>query len=171
MIKELNMPNYLRDLNDIIPDAPNFSYGELIRSDIAIRNGIQNIPNEEQWKCLEKLAVNILQPVRNQFGRIRITSGYRCVELCEIIGSNKNSNHTKGQAADFEPMRASVTLFDVLRWIHGNLDYRELIAEFFPNGWIHAAYREGGNEKILKLKDKEHNYEIVDLEYIRKIYA
>lgn len=165
------MLNPLRDLNAIIPSALNFTYGELIKSDVAMRNGIENIPNEEQWVCLEKLAVKILQPVREHFGRIRITSGFRCVELCEKVGSNKNSNHTKGQAADFEPMRESVTLFDILRWVHENLDYRELIAEFFPDGWIHAAYREGGNEKILKLKDKEHDYSVVDLDYIRKIYG
>jgi zinc D-Ala-D-Ala carboxypeptidase len=165
------MPNHLRDLNAFIPGAPNFSYGELVKSDTALRLGIENIPNEEQWKCIEKLAVNILQPVREKFGRIRITSGFRCVELCEKIGSNKNSNHTKGQAADFEPFRTSLLLFEVLKWIHDKLDYRELIAEFFPDGWIHAAYREVGNEKILKLKDKDHNYSIVDLDYIKKIYG
>jgi len=160
----------LRDLEANIPGAYNFKYKEFIKSDIALRYGIKNEPNEDQWRCIEDLAIHILQPVRNKFGPIRITSGFRCIELCNKIGSNSKSNHTRGQAADFEPFYDDVSLYEIMEWIHNNLDYRELIAEFFPSGWIHCAYREGGNIKVLKLKDKSHNYERVKLLVIAEMY-
>lgn len=159
-----------RNLNEIILSAPNFKYRELIRSDIASRYNIDNTPSEEQWQNLEIVTSQIIQPVRNVFGPIRITSGYRCRELCEKIGSSNTSNHTRGQAIDFEPVN-NVSLVDILEWISIHCKFRELIAEYFPNGWIHVAYRSGGNQGIIKLKDSYHNYEIKDLKYIRSIYG
>ncbi len=160
-----------RDMNASIPGAASFTYGEFIRSDTAKKKNIPNVPNEEQWLCIEKLAVKILQPVRDKFGPIRINSGFRSVALCEAVGSNKNSNHARGQAADIEPMKSGVSLFLIFEWICNNLDFRELIAEKFPNGWVHVAYREGGNDKTLKLFDDKHHYTRVSLEDVRKIYG
>ncbi len=159
------------DLNKTIPGAPNFTYGELLRSSTASRLGIKNIPNEEQLKCIELVSTNILQPVRSKFGPIRITSGFRSPELCLKIGSTTSSNHTRGQAVDFEPYDNKISLYSIFEWIHDNCEFRELIAEFFPDGWVHAAFRAEGNDKIVKLKDDKHSYKIVDLSYIRSIYG
>lgn len=160
----------MRNLNAKIPGAPNFKYKELVRSSTALRKGIKNEPNEEQWKCIELLVKEILQPIREKFGRIRITSGFRCVELCEAVGSNKYSNHARGQAVDIEPLEDGVTLVDILEFIHDNLEYRTLIAEYFPDGWVHIAYRKNSNIKRLKLKDENHNYYSVNIDYIRNLY-
>jgi len=161
----------LRNLNSAIPGAPNFKYSEFVKSSTALRYGIKNEPNEEQWKCIELVASHILQPVRNQFGPIRITSGFRTVDLCLKVGSSATSNHARGQAVDFEPYSDSIKLADVLIWVHDNLEFRELIAEYFPGGWIHCAYRENGNNKTLKLKDDNHNYDRVGIETIKSIYS
>lgn len=160
----------LRNLKEKIPGAPNFRYGEFVKSDTAIRLEIPNIPKEQHWKNIEKLAINILQPIRNQFGRIRITSGFRSVKLCKAIGSSPNSNHTRGEAADIEPWSFNVPLINVIKFIHDELDFRELIAEYFPHGWVHVAYREGSNTRVLKLKDAEHNYQKVSIEYLTDLY-
>lgn len=160
----------LRDLNTKIPGANSFTYKEFIKSDTAIRYGIINEPNEKQWQNIEKLAVKVLQPIRNKFGGIKITSGFRTPELCLKIGSSINSNHTKGEAADIEPT-TNVSLIQILQWICNNLEYRELIFEYPPDGWIHVSYREGENIKELKLKDINHNYQRVDLDYIFRIYS
>ena len=149
----------------------NFQYREFTRSDTALRRGIDNTPTEKHWESIERLTINVLQPIREKFGRVRITSGYRSPDLCIAVGSNPNSNHCRGEAADFEPLRSNVTLYQVLSWAYRNLDFRELIAEYFPHGWIHVAYRQGGNDKILKLKDNNHHYERVNLSYIQKIYG
>ena len=69
----------------------NFSLQELTKSDTAIRKGIDNEPNADQVDKLKALCENILQPVRDQFGRVKVTSGYRSPELCVAIGSSLNS--------------------------------------------------------------------------------
>ena len=125
----------------------NFTLQELIKSDTAIRKGINNNPNAEQIEKLKALCENILQPVRDHFGRVKVTSGFRSPELCQAIGSSVNSQHAKAEAADFEcPGVDNAELAD---WIHKNLSYDQLILEFYtpgePNsGWIHCSYTPEG---------------------------
>ena len=91
----------------------------------------------------KSLCENILQPVRDHFGRVKVTSGFRSSELCVAIGSSVNSQHAKAEAADFEVIGTdNAELFD---WIKANLTPDQLILEFYtpgePNsGWIHASY-------------------------------
>ena len=80
----------------------NFSLSELTKSDTAIRMDINNNPSAEQIEKLKALCENILQPVRDHFGRVKITSGFRSTQLCIAIGSSANSQHAKAEAADFE---------------------------------------------------------------------
>jgi len=51
----------------------NFTLSELIKSDTAIRKGINNNPNAEQIEKLKALCENILQPVRNFLIGLKIT--------------------------------------------------------------------------------------------------
>ena len=121
----------------------NFTLSELIKSDTAIRKGINNNPNAEQIEKLKELCENILQPVRDHFGRVKITSGFRSVELCMAIGSSARSQHAKAEAADFECVGVdNAELFD---WIKNNLEPDQLILEFYtpgePNsGGIHCSW-------------------------------
>lgn len=175
--KLVNLYNYggiefiMRDLDSKIPGAKNFKYREFIKSDTAIRLGIDNIPTDDHWENIEKLAVNVLQPARTALGRIRITSGYRSRKLNKVINGSKRSLHCFGCAADIEPLRESVSLLNLLEWIYNNCEFRELIAEFFDDdGWVHVGYVEGKNKKTLKLKDKNHNYKVVSLDYVKSLY-
>ena len=123
----------------------NFSLQEMIKSDTAIRLDIDNNPNADQIKKLEMLCERILQPVRDHFGRVKVTSGYRSPELCAAIGSSVNSQHAKAEAADFEVL--GVDNAEVADWIKMNCTTDQLILEFYtpgePNsGWIHASYVE-----------------------------
>ena len=124
----------------------NFTLLELTKSDTAIRKGIDNNPNADQIEKLKALCENILQPVRDHFGRVKITSGFRSVELCEAIGSSSRSQHARAEAADFEVIGVdNAELFD---WIKDNLTPDQLILEFYtpgePNsGWIHCSWING----------------------------
>lgn len=42
-----------------------------------------------------------LQNLRDKYGTVKITSGYRCTSHNKEVGGSTNSKHTKGQAADF----------------------------------------------------------------------
>jgi hypothetical protein len=130
----------------------NVSLKELTKSESATRFGISNEPTEEALSNLQKLATHILQPVRDHFGKpLIITSGYRSPELCVKIGSTTTSQHTKGQAADFEI--GGIANKDLSDWIHQNLDYDQLILEFWKpedanSGWVHCSFKgEGQNRK------------------------
>ena len=131
----------------------NFTLTELTKSDTAIRKGINNNPNAEQIEKLKSLCENILQPVRDHFGRVKVTSGFRSPELCAAIGSSVNSQHAKAEAADFECI--GVDNAELADWIHRELPYDQLILEFYtpgePNsGWIHCSYvPEGGRKQFL----------------------
>ena len=123
----------------------NFSLLELTKSDTAIRLDIDNNPNADQIEKLKLLCENVLQPVRDHFGRVTVTSCFRSPELCVKIGSSLNSQHTKAEAVDFECLGTSNA--EVFDWIKANLDWDQMILEFFtpgePNsGWIHASYVE-----------------------------
>jgi zinc D-Ala-D-Ala carboxypeptidase len=125
--------------------SKNFNLKELTKSDYAIRNGIANEPNMDQIVRLKELCNEILQPVRNQFGPVIVTSGFRSPQLCTAIGSSINSQHADGAAADFEcPGVDNAELCD---WIYENLDFDQMILEFYkkgePNsGWCHCSYVE-----------------------------
>jgi len=131
--------------------SENFTLDELTKSQEAIRLGIPNEPSDEHITNLILLCKNILQPIRNHFKiPVSISSGYRSAALCEAIGSSSASQHTKGQAADFEIF--GVHNKDVSDWIVKNFEYDQCILEFWtpedPNsGWIHCSYNDAGNRK------------------------
>lgn len=125
-----------------------FTLEELTRSDTAVRFGIDNEPGSEETENLVRVCDMILEPIRHRYDTpILPSSGYRCLELNRKIGSSDKSQHTKGQAVDFEVK--GVPNMEVASWIMDNLDYDQLILEFYkegqPNsGWIHCSYV--GNE-------------------------
>ena len=131
----------------------NFTLLELIKSDTAVRKGINNNPNAGQIEKLKALCENILQPVRNHFGRVKVTSGFRSEDLCIAIASSRNSQHAKAEAADFECV--GVDNAEVADWIKQNLETDQLILEFYtagePNsGWIHCSWiPEGRREQYM----------------------
>nr|BAR32199.1 peptidase M15 [uncultured Mediterranean phage uvMED] len=130
----------------------NFNLNELTKSQVAERKGIPNNPSSDHIDSLKKLAESVLQPLRNHYeSPVIITSGYRSAELCLAIGSSIESQHAKGQAADLEII--GVSNYDTALWIKNNLDFDQLILEFWkgedePNsGWIHVSYVGKKNRK------------------------
>jgi zinc D-Ala-D-Ala carboxypeptidase len=132
----------------------NISLDELIKSQVAERKGINNNPSPMQIENLKALAVNILQPIRSQFDKpLIISSGFRCAQLCLEIGSSINSEHcadNKSAAADFEI--SGVDNKELAEWIKSNLEYNQLILEFYrdgepSSGWVHCSYSTDLNKK------------------------
>ena len=129
--------------------SSNFSLRELTKSQTAERKGIDNTPTEEHIENLKLLCENILQPTRDEWGVVSVSSGYRSQALCQAIGSVSTSQHARGQAADFECHTVdNKELFD---WVTSNLDYDQAILEFYTgtpeSGWLHVSYNKDGNRK------------------------
>ena len=144
--------------------SKSFTLNELTKSQEATRLGIENVPNEEHIENLKILCEKILQPLRDYYGMpVSISSGYRSVALCEAVGSSAKSQHTKGQAADFEIF--GVANKELADFITQNLEYDQCILEFWnenePNsGWVHCSYSVNGNRKQY-LKAEKLNGRIV----------
>lgn len=131
----------------------NISLKELTDSDIAREFGIVNLPGVVELQNLTALAKNVLQPIRNHFGKpIVISSGFRCylLNIHPKVKGSKDSQHMKGEAADFTVK--GVPLKEVFLFISQNLKYDQLIYEF--KKWIHCSYRthNNRNEKLIAKK-------------------
>jgi hypothetical protein len=124
--------------------SANFSLKELTKSDTATRLGIDNTPDAETIDNLKTLCDKVLQPVREHFGKsVTVNSGYRSPESNAAVGGSKTSDHCRGYAADIEI--AGVPNAELAQWIMDNLDYTQLILEFYTqgipdSGWVHVSY-------------------------------
>ena len=150
--------------------SKHFKLEEFEKSMTATRKGIENKAGSGEIKNLTDLCYGVLEPVRAKFDKpITITSGYRSPELCEAIRSQPTSQHTKGEAADFE--LAGISNLQVALWIQNNCDFDQLILEFWkdddPNaGWIHCSFKEGSNRKqVLTYTGKEYKNGLPDAKW------
>lgn len=130
--------------------SKNFTMAEFIKSDTADRLGIDNTPQGEHLEAAKALFENVVQKVRDHFGPTVINSGYRCPELNEAVRGSKTSQHCHGEAADIEV--PGVANADVANWIVDNLDFDQVILEFYTpgipdSGWVHVTYKADGTNR------------------------
>ncbi len=136
----------------------NFTLTEFSKSQTAERKGIDNRPGTTHLHNAKLLFGNVVQHVRDHFGPTIINSGYRSPDLNKAIGGSNTSQHCKGQAVDIEV--PGVSNYDVAKYIEDNLDFDQLILEFYtpgiPNsGWVHVSYNADGNRKSVLTAMKE----------------
>ena len=68
--------------------AKYFKVAEMLRSETADKNKIQNTPSAEIKQNIEKL-LEVLDGLREFYGKpIKITSGFRCAELNKLVGGS-----------------------------------------------------------------------------------
>ncbi|MBP5353077.1 MAG: DUF882 domain-containing protein [Alphaproteobacteria bacterium] len=128
------------------PLSKNFSLWELVNSNTATAHKMYNVPDEAGISRLRYVCENILQPVREHFGKpVKVSSGYRSPAVNSVVkGSSPTSQHKKCEAADFEIY--GVDNYTLADWIRVNLEFDQLILEHHhpelgPNdGWVHASY-------------------------------
>jgi len=148
--------------------SKNFTLNEMTRSQTATRFNIDNYPNNEQINNLIYLCNNGLQQLRDAKGKIKISSGFRSVKLNKKIGGSGQSLHCHGCAVDID----NFDVLGILKYIHYNLPYTELIMEYGLSGWCHYGLVSGREkEKDLKIKDETHNYKKVSIDYIIDLYG
>lgn len=128
-----------------------FTIKELTKSATAEANRIDNTPSNQEIDNLTKLVDNILDPLREAYGKpIRVNSGYRCKELNSKVGGASNSQHLTGQAADISSYRntkaENEVLFNLVRKL--NLPFDQLINEK-DFSWIHVSYSDRNRRQVL----------------------
>ena len=123
---------------------------EFVKSDTANRLNIDNTPEGEHLEAAKALFENVVQKVRDHFGPTVLNSGYRSPDLNEAVRGSKTSQHCKGEAADIEV--PGVANADVANWIVDNLDFDQVILEFYTpgqpsSGWVHVSYKADGTNR------------------------
>jgi hypothetical protein len=113
--------------------------------------GLENTPTNEVVTNLQQLVENVLDPVREIYGKpITVNCGYRSPEVNRKVGGVANSQHLKGEAADISAgsKRENAVLYEIIR-LRGKFD--QLINEK-DFSWIHVSYTKNRNRmQTLKL--------------------
>lgn len=133
----------------------NFTLEELSKTD----TGFINVPNATEADFLRQLCIYVLQPIRDEFGRIKVNSGFRCKAVNDAVGGKSNSQHKKGQAVDIVPLED--TIMPVYRWILDNLQLGCCI--IYPQrGFIHVSLprnNKGNNQALICMNGEYTLYE------------
>ena len=119
-----------------------FTLKELTRSSAAEANKLDNTPDEQAEKNLNTLVDNVLDPLRELYGKpIRVTSGYRSPAVNRSVNGATSSQHALGEAADISvgSKEENKKLFNLIK---DNLPYDQLINEY-DYSWVHVSYRNG----------------------------
>jgi len=147
--------------------SKNFVLSEITRSNTATRLGISNEPTKEHLENMQRLISNLVQPMRDELGPIRITSGYRSKELNRAIGGSTRSQHCKAQALDLQFWEnGQMNNKKIYNWIiNSHLEFDQMINEF-DFAWIHLSLKKKGNRKEVleayKNKDGDTAYKYAD---------
>ena len=118
-----------------------FTLDELAHSNVARTKRIDNTPNEQQKKALVALVDNVLDPLRDLFGKpVLVSSGFRSNDLNRAVGGAATSQHMKGEAADIYTgtKEGNKKLFELIR---DNLPFDQLIDEK-DFSWVHVSFKE-----------------------------
>ena len=158
--------------------SKNFTLAELTKSNTATRLGISNTPDKEGIHKLRLLATELLQPLRNAVGALRVTSGYRSESLNKAIGGSfkldENGNyvalsqHCKCEAVDLQFVKRgkmnNMKIFECL--INSAIEFDQCILEFGgatadkdsdnPD-WIHLSWKIKGNRRQILVAYKDEN--------------
>lgn len=130
--------------------SKNFTLQEFTKSQTALRMGIDNTPEGEHLEAAKVLFEKVVQPIREHFGPTVLNSGYRGPKLNEAVGGSAKSQHCKGQAVDLEV--PGVPNADIAQWIVDNLDFDQVILEFYTpgipdSGWVHVSYNPDAEQR------------------------
>lgn len=130
--------------------SQHFSLEELVRSEAAVRRGLDNTPNAGERMNLVRLCDAVLEPSRELLGvPFHINSGFRTPAVNAAVGSTAtNSAHMDGRAADFYPVGMDIKVAFGKLAVSG-IPFDQLILEC--GSWVHIAVARVGMEPRLEV--------------------
>ena len=149
--------------------SKNFTLLEITKSNTAKRLGIKNAPDKEHLKNMQVLIRDLIQPIRDAIGPIRISSGYRNPQLNRAIGGSTKSQHCKGEALDLQFWKdGEMCNKEIYDWvIKSEIEFDQMINEF-DFAWIHISLKSKGKNRRMVLeaykdKDGDTAYKVADV--------
>lgn len=136
--------------------SKHLSLAEVMRSEMAKRKGINNMPSKEHLENFKLLAENVFEPIREHFKvPIHISSGYRSKALNTVVKGSLSSQHCTGEAIDIDMDGTAITNAQIFNYIKDNLNFDQMIWEFGTDknpDWVHVSYESTGKQRKQILK-------------------
>ena len=150
--------------------SKNLTLAEVIRSESAKRNGIDNTPTAKHLENLKVIANNVFQPIREHFKTpIVISSGYRSDKLNRLVpGTSLTSQHSTGEALDIDMDGTKIKNSQIFNYIKDNLEFDQLIWELgdvINPAWVHVSYKAEGKQRKQVLRAIKKNGDVKYIPY------
>lgn len=123
--------------------SENFTLSELTRTD----TGLPNTPPPGALDNLERLACDVLEPIRALLGApLIIHSGYRSRDVNAAVGGARASAHLEGRACDFHPANEQLIRSEFEKIMHSAIPFDRIILEYKRSRyWIHSEIARHGD--------------------------
>ena len=138
--------------------SENFWFSELIHSDTADRNNIDNYPLKNHEKNLIDSCKYLWQPAREILGKpMKPSCAYRCPQVNKLVGGSDSSAHVEGYAMDFTaplfgtPTEIVKKLFKEFK--KRGIKWDQMILEYPKHkngGWVHLAWKNKKGEQRMQ---------------------
>ena len=139
--------DYNGSVNYKLPLSKHYNLGQLSKHSIVAKSAIPKGGNmgkkqQEIIDNLKTLAVNVLDPIKEQYPNVMVTNAFR--------NRTGSSQHNTGNAADLQFSGVSKKeYYDIAIWISENIPHDQLLLEYKNTGsgnpWIHISLKESGN--------------------------
>ena len=150
--------------------AKYFTLAQCLYSNTAKSRGLSNIPGidgnnfpingSEIKNNINNVMKYCINPIKDEFPNIVITSVYRSAELNKTIGGSPTSQHCFGMAADIQDPSGTPTS-EIFNWAVDNLNTWDQIIWEYPEreekSWVHVAYNINRNIKRTTLASKRNS--------------
>lgn len=127
--------------------SDHFTFGELTKTQIRDLQDTNTEQAQNYVPTLTRVATELLEPIRAQFGPIMVDSGFRCQAVNTAVGGAPTSQHVLGQAADINSpsMNTDDGRKQLAAWVKVNLKdkFHQALVEF---GCLHVALATGEND-------------------------
>lgn len=139
-----------------------FTIKEFTDSYTANAHGIDNTPNDKIKERIIEFIETLLDPLREAWGEyckktfkgsskaLRVSSGYRCSRLNQLIGGSTTSAHMTGYAVDLVPYNGQTrAFFNFCKDYLADKDFDQLILESNSKGsiWVHIGYKNNADQQ------------------------
>ena len=152
--------DYVGSVNYKLPLSTHYNLGQLSKHSIVAKSAIpkggnQGKKQQEIIDNLKTLAVNCLDPIKEQYPNVMVTNAFR--------NRTGSSQHNTGNAADLQFSGVSKKeYYDIAIWISENIPHDQLLLEYKNTGsgnpWIHISLKESGNRAQLMTFHNHRRY-------------
>ena len=127
-----------------------------MHSDTAVREHIDNRPGIHLQQNLHRLASGLDTIIELLGYPLEISSAYRCAQLNARVGGVPDSQHTRGEAADFTCPNFGSAIEVSLALARSSLAFDQCILEF--GRWVHVSFTEQPRRTTLTIRSAAEGY-------------